>query len=65
MTGAQYFRATDTKSLEKIYEEINAMEATTRKIKHFDRYQELFAWLIFTALVLLGVELFLVQRRLP
>lgn len=41
------------------------MEATTRKIKHFDRYQELFAWLIFTALVLLGVELFLVQRRLP
>ncbi|MCI5113852.1 MAG: VWA domain-containing protein [Candidatus Electrothrix sp. AX1] len=65
MTGAQYFRATDTKSLEKIYEEINAMEATTRKIKHFDRYQELFAWLIFTALVLLGVELFLIQRRLP
>ena len=65
MTGAQYFRATDTKSLEKIYEEINAMEATTRKIKHFDRYQELFAWLVFTALVLLGVELFLVQRRLP
>lgn len=65
MTGAQYFRATDTKSLEKIYEEINAMEATTRKIKHFDRYQELFAWLVFTALVLLGVELFLLQRRLP
>ncbi len=65
MTGAQYFRATDTKSLEKIYEEINAMEATTRKIKHFDQYQELFSWLVFAALILLGVELFVSRRRLP
>jgi len=65
MTGAKYFRATDTKSLEKIYEEINAMEATTRKIKHFARYRELFSWLVFAALVLLGVELFVSRRRLP
>lgn len=65
MTGAKYFRATDTKSLEKIYEEINAMEATTRKIKHFSRYRELFSWLVFGALVLLGVELFVSRRRLP
>ncbi|MCW5210927.1 hypothetical protein VU03_04280 [Desulfobulbus sp. N3] len=65
MTGAKYFRATDTKSLEKIYEEINAMEVTTRKIKHFARYRELFSWLVFAALVLLGVELFVSRRRLP
>ncbi|MCI5145092.1 MAG: VWA domain-containing protein, partial [Candidatus Electrothrix sp. AR3] len=65
MTGAKYFRATDTKSLEKIYEEINAMEATTRKIKHFARYRELFSWLVFAALLLLGVELFVSRRRLP
>ncbi|WP_446009359.1 VWA domain-containing protein [Candidatus Electrothrix sp.] len=65
MTGARYFRATDTESLEKIYEEINAMEATTRKIKHFDRYRELFSWLVFAALILLGVELFVSRRRLP
>jgi Ca-activated chloride channel family protein len=65
MTGAQYFRATDTKSLEKIYEEINAMEATTRKIRHFDQYRELFSWLVFAALFLLGVELFISRRRLP
>ncbi|MCI5219357.1 MAG: VWA domain-containing protein, partial [Candidatus Electrothrix sp. LOE2] len=65
MTGARYFRATDTESLEKIYEEINAMEATTRKIKHFARYRELFSWLVFAALVLLGVELFVSRRRLP
>ncbi|WPD24703.1 MAG: VWA domain-containing protein [Candidatus Electrothrix scaldis] len=65
MTGAKFFRATDTRSLEKIYEEINAMETTTRQIKHFDRYRELFSWLVFAALGLLGVELFISRRRLP
>ncbi|XCN71326.1 MAG: VWA domain-containing protein [Candidatus Electrothrix aestuarii] len=65
MTGAKFFRATDTRSLEKIYKEINAMETTTRQIKHFDRYLELFSWLIFAALALLGVELFISRRRLP
>jgi len=65
ITGAEYFRATDTRSLEKIYEEINAMEATTRKIKHFSRYRELFSWLVLTALSLLTVELFFSRRRLP
>jgi len=65
ITGAKYFRATDTRSLEKIYEEINAMEATTRKIKHFSRYRELFSWLVLTALALLAVELFISRRRLP
>ena len=65
ITGAKYFRATDTRSLEKIYDEINAMEATTRKIKHFSRYRELFAWLVATTLLLLAVELFITRRRLP
>jgi Ca-activated chloride channel family protein len=65
MTGARYFRATDTRSLEKIYNEINAMEVTTRKIKHFSRYRELFSWLVLTALMLLTLELFISRRRLP
>lgn len=65
MTGAKYFRATDTKSLEQIYDEINAMEVTTRTIKHFSRYRELFSWLVLAALCLLGVELIRSQRILP
>ncbi len=65
ITGAAYFRATDTRSLEKIYGEINTMEATTRKIKHFSRYRELFSWLVLAALVLLATELFVSRRRLP
>ena len=65
ITGARYFRATDTRSLEKIYEEINAMEATTRNIKHFSDYRELFSWLVLTSLMLLAAELFISRRRLP
>ena len=65
ITGGRYFRATDTRSLEKVYDEINAMEATTRKIKHFSQYRELFSWLVLAALALLTVELFVSRRRLP
>ncbi len=65
ITGAKYFRATDTRSLEQIYNEINAMEATVRKIKHFSQYRELFPWLVFAALGLLAVELVVSRRRLP
>lgn len=64
-TGAQYFRATDTASLENIYKEINAMETTTRTIKKFSQYYELFPWLIAIALVTLTAELAILRRRLP
>jgi len=65
ITGAQYFRATDTRSLENIYKEINKMEATTRKIKHFSRYRELFRFPVLLALLLLGFELAISRKRLP
>jgi len=65
MTGAFYFRATDTDSLEKIYSEINAMETTTRNIKKFENYRELFPFLLAAALPLLLVAEFLRCKRLP
>ncbi len=65
LTGARYFRATDTASLEKIYKEINDMETTTRTIKKFEHYQELFPFFILTALMLLCVEIFLSRKKLP
>ncbi len=65
MTGGQYFRATDTKSLEKVYDEINTMETTTRNIKKFENYRELFSWCVFLGLFLLAMEVVLVRRRLP
>jgi len=68
MTGAQYYRATDTDSLEKIYGDINKLETTTRKIKKFEHRNEMFLWAALGGLLLLGFELTLNQtrfRRLP
>ena len=64
-TGALYFRATDTHSLQKIYDEINTMETTTRTIKKFENYRELFPYYILVALVLLASSLFMQRNRLP
>ena len=64
-TGAQYFRATDTRSLENIYEEINKLEATTRKIKHFSNFRELLSYSVVAALFLLTSALVITGRRLP
>lgn len=60
LTGAQYFRATDTSSLKRIYQEINRMETTTRTIKQFEHYRELFP--LFIALFLIVTMITLVRR---
>jgi len=68
MTGAQYYRATGTESLKKIYGEINKLEKTTRKIKKFEHRTEVFPWAAIPVLFLLGLETTLSQtrfRRLP
>ena len=65
ITGARYFRATDTASLAKIYEEINSMETTTRTIKNFEHYRELFPFFVLGALILLGFALYNSRKKLP
>jgi Ca-activated chloride channel homolog len=67
-TGGQSYRATDTDSLEKIYESINALETTTRKLKKYQQYDELYLYFLIPGLCLLLMELVLRQtrfRRLP
>ncbi len=67
-TGGQYFRATDTDSLARIYEEINKLETTTRKLKKYQQYEELYLWFLIPGLLILLLELILNQtrfRRLP
>jgi Ca-activated chloride channel homolog len=67
-TGGQFYRATDTDSLEKIYESINKLETTTRKLKKYQQYDELFLYFLVPGLALLLLELVLSQtrfRRLP
>lgn len=63
LTGGKYYRATDTGSLERIYDEINRLERTTRSMKHFSSTDELFLWAVLAALLLLGLERALALTR--
>ena len=67
-TGGQFYRATDTESLQHIYAEINHLEKTTQTVRKYEHYQELFAWALLPALAVLGLAVGLEQtryRRLP
>ncbi len=67
-TGGQTFRATDTDSLEKIYDAINQLEKTSRKLKQYQQYDELYLYFLIPGLCLLLLEMILSQtrfRRLP
>jgi Ca-activated chloride channel family protein len=67
-TGGRFFRATDSDSLRRIYEEIDRLERTTATMKRFEEYRELFFWPLAGALLILGLEIALAEgraRRLP
>jgi len=68
MTGGQYFRATDTDSLQQIYSVINELEKTKRSVRQFSTYKELYLYPLIGGLVLLALELLLSAtryRRMP
>jgi Ca-activated chloride channel family protein len=67
-TGGEFFRATDTASLEAIYARIDRMEKTTREVSRYEHRDEKFAWALMPALALLASELalsFTALRRVP
>jgi Ca-activated chloride channel family protein len=64
LTGGKYFRATDTPSLEKIYDEINQLERSPQEGLQYLEYYELYAWLALPALLLLAGEAILAQTWL-
>ncbi|HNX26454.1 MAG TPA: VWA domain-containing protein, partial [Phycisphaerae bacterium] len=79
LTGGEYFRATDTKSLEKIYATIDKLEKTVIEQKKYAEYRELalkpfriggymFPPLLLVAFVVLGLEALLANtwlRKVP
>jgi len=67
-TGGQYFRATDTDSLRRIYEQIDKLEKQVVETVKYEDWRELFAWFAAPGLgfLLLGVLLENTRlRRLP
>ena len=68
LTGGQYFRAADTESLRKTYEQIDAMEKQKVETVGYEEWQELFPWFLGPGLgcLLLATTLGHTRvRRLP
>lgn len=68
LTGGLYFRATNTSSLADIYQEIDQLETTTRKLKKYEEVDDLFVYATVpgTLLLLLSIGLtHTLYRELP
>jgi Ca-activated chloride channel homolog len=64
----QFFRATDTKSLEQIYGDIDKMEKSTVQVKKYQEYRDLFPLCIMSGCGLLLGQILLSQtiwKKLP
>lgn len=68
IADGQFFRATDTKSLERIYGDIDKMEKSTVSIKKYQQFRDLFPACIMAGCGLLVAQLLLSQtvwKKLP
>jgi Ca-activated chloride channel family protein len=58
-TGGRFYRARDAEVLASVYAEIDRLERTEREDVRYTDYDDLYAWLLWPALVLLAGELLL------
>lgn len=68
MTGGKYYRALDSESLQRIYQEIDTLEKTEIEVNVFKRYSDEFRFLVMGALIILMIEFLLskiVLRSIP
>ncbi len=68
LTGGKYFRATDSDSLKKIYEQIDSLEKSEVKWIDHSEFNELFPFFLIPGIFLLLLEAILSQtqmRRIP
>jgi Ca-activated chloride channel family protein len=63
-TGGKFYRATDTDSLQRIYEQINRLEKNAQTVQKFEHTEELYPWALIPALGILALSLLLQQTRL-
>ena len=67
-TGGKYFRATDNKTLQQVYDNINELEKTKIETDDFTKYNELYAPYALIALAFLVLEFLIGKlwlRRIP
>ena len=68
LSGGQFYRATNRRELQNIYNQIDRLEKSPVKLRRFATYQPLFGWPLLAAIALLAVEMILNNtryRRIP
>jgi Ca-activated chloride channel family protein len=68
IAGGKFFRATDTKSLEQIYRDIDKLEKSTISVKKYQQYRDLFPLCLMSGCGLLLAQILLSQtiwKKLP
>ena len=68
VASGQYYRATDTKTLAQIFEQIDKLEKSTVELSQYKQYRDLFPWLLASGFALLAAQLVMAEtmgRRLP
>jgi Ca-activated chloride channel family protein len=63
LSGGQFYRATNQRELQHIYNQIDRLEKSPVKLRRFATYRPLFAWPLLAALALLAVEVILSNTR--
>jgi Ca-activated chloride channel family protein len=63
LSGGRFYRATNQRELENIYNQIDRLEKSHVKLRRFATYEPLFAWPLLAALGLLTLELILANTR--
>jgi Ca-activated chloride channel family protein len=65
ITGGRYFRAVDAAALERIYEQIDALERAPVRVQRYIDYAELYRWPLALALLALVGEMAILAWRGP
>ncbi|WP_309383021.1 VWA domain-containing protein [Cerasicoccus frondis] len=63
ITNGKFYRATNTEELAAIYQDIDELEKTEVKLKHYAEYEELFFWPALLGLTLISLEQLLGNTR--
>lgn len=63
LSGGQFFRATNQRELQNIYNLINHLEKSEVKLRRYATYEPLFEWPLLAALAILSLEIILANTR--
>lgn len=65
VTDAKYFRATDTLTLQRIYDEIDIMETTTEIIKEYEKHKDVYFIPLVLTIFFTCLTMLIAIKRLP